>query len=186
MANECEICGEDDHQAEEHELVAMGDWSVRGLHLTDSMVDFALAEAKHLAFHTAGPEGIRAMERIQEIAEEREDENPDDEDRIQWESERLDEIESILSDLGYIATSDSDSGTWTIHRPVEREMPFDLDEMVNAYIGCALWAGLDISQADESGNNPPLDRSYGIDDGQRRGDGDDPRRVRGVREVQRS
>lgn len=37
-------------------------------------------------------------------------------------------------------------------------------ESLDAYIECALWAGLDISRTDESGNNPPLDENYGADD----------------------
>jgi hypothetical protein len=35
---------------------------------------------------------------------------------------------------------------------------------VDAYIECALWAGLDISREDEGGHNPPLDANFGPDD----------------------
>jgi hypothetical protein len=43
-------------------------------------------------------------------------------------------------------------------------VPDALEPAVAAYIECALWAGLDISREDSSGNNPPLDENYGADD----------------------
>lgn len=40
----------------------------------------------------------------------------------------------------------------------------DVDAMLDAYIGCALWSSLDYSQLDESGNSPPLDDRFAPDD----------------------
>ena len=40
----------------------------------------------------------------------------------------------------------------------------DTQAMIDAYVECALWAGLDTSREDEGGHNPPLDENYGPGD----------------------
>lgn len=38
------------------------------------------------------------------------------------------------------------------------------EPMLEAYVECALWSSLDYGRTDASGNNPPLDDTYGPDD----------------------
>lgn len=104
---ECSICGED-HRDEAHgEPISIGDWAVRGLHLPDNMVDFALGEADSLGVDVSD---LR-LERI--VGGESEDA------RLDAEVWVLDKIEERLFDAGYFAFSDSDAGSWFIYEAVK-------------------------------------------------------------------
>lgn len=115
---ECSLCGGEHAEAAHGEPLVMRD---TGRDTITGFVDTALSDALAVIYADDNGRYVsaplwNARQSLNRIGLSWR--NSSDDERDEYATEVLDDIDTILSDAGYVVVTDGDMGTWSVYRPV--------------------------------------------------------------------